>query len=121
VNQGQLFADPEPAPANPEEAIRDEVLADLGSRKRDVLDWLRGRMRVIYRMRAEDVGLAAACVTADDARRIIDAMPEFDGVCRNFLGSLFLADGWEFTGQRIKSKTKGSHANELKCWRYRGE
>jgi hypothetical protein len=122
MQQQTLFDEPSAPPrANPEEAIRDEILADLGNRRADVLDWLRGRLKVIYRMRVDDVGREWAEVSADDARRIIDTDPRFNGVCRNFLGQLFLAPGWEFTGRRIKSRTKGSHANELKTWRWKGE
>lgn len=123
MRQGEIdFGQHDPAPPtepNPEVVARDAALRDLGDRYADTLRWLRKRLEVIYKVRCED-DREGAYVTADDARKIIDAMPEFNGVCRNFLGRLFLAPGWEFTGRRVNSKTKGSHGNELKCWRWRG-
>jgi hypothetical protein len=57
-----------------------------------------------------------AYVTADDARRIMSRLGiRFNN--NNKLGALWKRGEWEWTGQRIKSETKGSHGNELKCWR----
>jgi hypothetical protein len=112
-------ADP-PAPPS-EKEIRDAVLADLGGRNADVLAWLRKRLAVIYRIRREDVGRENAYVSADDARKLIDRMPEFQGKCMNFLGALFKAPGWKPTGNYHTSTTPGSHANKLVCWRWEGE
>lgn len=113
---------PETPPAPPTEADkRDAVLADLADRKSDLLDWLRKKLVIVYRFRCEDVGRVHAFVTADDARRILDADERFDGMGRCFLGALFKAPGWKPTGHFHKSETKGSHANRLLCWRYDGE
>lgn len=103
-----------------EEQIRDEILADLGERRREVLDWLRRRLVVIYRFRVEDIGEANAWVTADDARKIIDADHRFDAVNKNFLGALFKVKGWRAVGFH-KSETEGSHANRLMRWIYEGD
>jgi hypothetical protein len=121
MQQGTIdFPDPT-APANPEEVIRDEILSDLATRNADLLNYLRGRLKVTYRFLVEDVGREFAYVTADDARRILDADRRFDGVCRNFLGALFKGPGWKSTGAFHKSRTPGSHANRLLCWRFDGE
>lgn len=115
-----LFDDIAYPPAPSEEQIRDEILADLGERRREVLDWLRRRLVVIYKLRCFDVGIANAWVTADDARRIIDADERFSGVNRNFLGALFKVPGWRSVGFH-KSETAGSHANRLMRWVWEGE
>ena len=91
----------------------------------DGLEAIRGELATLYRRR---LGAARghyilpenheAFVTADDARRIMSRL----GICftnNNRLGSLWKRGEWEWTGQRIKSETKGSHGNELKCWRLR--
>ena len=114
------FPDTPPAPPTEEEK-RDAVLADLGDRKAELLDWLRKKLVIIYRFRCEDVGRINAYVTADDARRLLDADARFDGMNRNFLGALFKASGWKPTGGFHKSETPGSHANRLIKWRYDGE
>ena len=65
---------------------------------------------------------SGAC--AVDARIILDSAPGVpppDELNRNFLGALFKAPGWEPTGAFSLSRTSGSHANRLVCWRYVGE
>lgn len=115
-----LFDDIVESPPSSEEQIRDEILADLGERRKEVLDWLRRRLVIIYRFRCEDVGKESAFVTADDARKIIDADERFKGVNKNFLGALFKASGWRAVGFH-KSETPGSHANRLMRWIWEGQ
>ncbi len=63
-------------------------------------------------------------VSADEARILLEIGIATQGIERPanhaFMGSLFKGSEWEFTGHRVKSETPGSHANELKCWRYVG-
>ena len=111
------------APANPEAVVADRVLEALEGKYKALLEWMRDRMRTLYFQREKSQGRELAFVTADDARLILDTDPNVPGpdrLKRNFMGSLFKAKGWEFTGQMIKSKTPGSHANRLLCWRYVG-
>jgi len=106
---------------NPELEKRDEVLDQHEVNYGELLTALRKVLVTIYRFRAECDGSANAFVCADDARAVLDRMPGMDGVNRNFLGQLFRAPGWRATGQRVKSKTEGSHGNDLMAWRYEGE
>lgn len=106
--------------ANPEEAAKEAVLSELADSNAAVLDWLRQRLKIIYRIRCYDVGVRQAYVSADDARVILDADPRFNGKCRSFLGALFKAPGWKPTGEYHKSTTPGSHANRLVAWKYEG-
>lgn len=57
-----------------------------------------------------------AAVTADDARRIMSRLG-MTFANNNRLGALFQSAEWAWTGDRIRSETKGSHGNELKTWR----
>jgi hypothetical protein len=111
-------------PWNAEREIRDSVLEDLAATRKSLLRWLRRELACVYRRLAEDAREGTAFVTADDARAILDNDPSVPGpdvLNRNFLGSLFMANGWEWTGDYHQSKTNGSHANRLKCWRYTGK
>lgn len=113
-----LFDDAAP---DPEVVIRDAVLDQFECTRAGILDWLRGRMQTLYRQRLAAQGFALAFVTADDARVILDTDPRVPSpkdLNRNFLGKLFLAPGWTWTGQFRRSRTPGSHANLLRCWRY---
>lgn len=131
-----LFTMPKPAPAvepelglpathrespdagNPEEAARQRVLELHEYSSGQVLDELRAAMRRLYARRRSIQG-GEAFVTADDARLILDTDERYAHITnKNFMGSLFREKGWEKTGKIIKSKTAGSHANELKCWRW---
>lgn len=107
-----------PDAGNVEEAARDRVLDLHEFTSAQVLDELRAKMRVLYRKRRSVQGVDAF-VTADDARLILDTDERFAHLTnKNFMGSLFREKGWEKTGRIIKSRTPGSHANELKCWRW---
>lgn len=109
---------------NPELAARDKGMAIAAATNESPLEWLREQMRLLYawrsRCRPDD---PKVCVTGDDARVIIElafAQKRFERpASMNFMGSVF-RDGWEQTGERIKSKTAGSHANPLPCWKYVG-
>lgn len=127
----QARVDPDPpaqplprrAVANAEEVIADRTLATHESVRQELLDQLRQRMVVLYQQRLDAQGRELAYVTADDARLILDTDPKVPGpdeLNRNFLGALFKAPGWQPTGQYIKSRTAGSHANRLLCWRWVG-
>lgn len=111
------------APDNAEVVVRDSVLVQFEVTRAGILTWLRGRMVVLYKQRVYAQGHGLAHVTADDARVLIDTDPRIPGadkLNRNFLGKLFLAPGWKWTGEFVKSRTPGSHANLLKCWRWEG-
>lgn len=110
-------------PDNPEKVVRDEVLDGLESSRSRIIDYLRDRMRTLYARRMAAEGYRLACVTADDARHILDNDPRFPGpqeFNRNFLGCLFREEGWEWTGNLAYSRTPGSHANLIRCWRWVG-
>jgi hypothetical protein len=117
-----LFDDPpaEPPPPASEEQVKADVLAYLEAEYAPLLDWLRRGLVRIYRFRLADVGVDAAEVSADDARALLPRYPGEKPACNNVLGSLFRAPGWHWTGRRIKSRTPGSHSNELKTWKYTG-
>lgn len=112
---------------NPEEQIRDRVLDTLEYSAGQILDELRAAMVKLYLKRREKQG-ALAFVTADDARIILETDPKYPPASRlnrNFMGQLFRPlsgqdPDWEWTGEYIKSRTQGSHANPLKCWRWIG-
>lgn len=106
------------APDNPELEIRDAVLACLEDNYEPLLEWIRQRMRALYAQRLDKQGYELAQVCADDARALIDAEPRLKGVRRNFMGQLFKAPGWVWTGAFTKSRTAGSHGNLLMCWRW---
>ena len=105
-------------PANPELEIRDAVLARHERKRAAVLRWLRLRMKALYFERLAKQGRELARVTADDARVLLDSDGRFKQLNRNFLGQLFLADGWVWNGEYIRSATAGSHGNLIKCWRW---
>ena len=107
-----------PDAGNPEETIRDGILDLHNYSSSQILSDLRAAMRRLYLKRRSEQG-ELAFVTADDARLILDADERYANVGnKNFMGSLFREKGWEKTGRIVKSKTPGSHANELKCWRW---
>lgn len=104
---------------NPEEVLRDRVLDTHEYTSGQILDELRLAMRRLYEKRLSAQGRELAFVTADDARVILDTDERYAHLTnKNFMGSLFREKGWHKTGRIIKSKTPGSHANELKCWRW---
>ena len=116
-----LFDDiPEVAAPRTEDEVKADVIDHLNREYGPLLDRLRAGLVKVYRFRVLDVGAANAYVTADDARRLLDGYRGAKPACNNFLGSLFRAPGWQFTGDRVRSRTPGSHSNELKCWRYTG-
>lgn len=107
----------------PEELARDEALAGHEIRRASLLRWLRHEMRKLYAERVIERGHDAAFVCADDARQILDAEPRVpppERLNRSFLGTLFKGEkGWRACGF-TKSRTAGSHANLLRCWRWVG-
>lgn len=121
-----LFDDPPAVPVGPElptvpeDMVKAGVLEYLADVHAPVLDWLRRGLIKLYRFRVEDVGRDAAYVTADDARKLLPRYRGEVSACKNFMGALFQAKGWQFTGHRVNSQTPGSHSNELKAWRYVG-
>lgn len=112
---------------NPEEVLRDRVLDTLEYSAGQILDELRAAMVRLYLKRREKQG-SLAFVTADDARIILESDPKYptaQQLNRNFMGQLFRPltgrePDWEWTGEYVKSRTPGSHANPLKCWRWVG-
>lgn len=108
---------------NPELDSRDAVLKQHEQNYASILDYLRGCLKLIYVRNREIDG--ESFVTADDARRIFENAIRSGRFVRphsmNFMGQLFKTKDWRFTGQRVKSQTPGSHANELKCWVYIGK
>ena len=121
-----LFDEPEAAqpemPTLTEPQAKAKGMAIAADSKRTVLDQLRDAVRRKY-LDLVRSGVRSY-VTADDGRELFETMLANGHFERphsmNFMGSLFAGSEWEFTGERIKSKTAGSHANELKCWRYVG-
>lgn len=108
-------------PENVELVIRDEILADLAALRRSILDWLHPRIVRLYRQRLAAQGYERAYVCADDLRIILDADPRIpppERLNRNFLGSFWRTPGWRPLGATVKSRTPGSHANKLECWRW---
>lgn len=106
-----------------EEAAKEHGMAVAAVTHAEILNWLRPKLVELYSFYA--LGDLDAYVTADDARRLIeDALdtgelkqrPE----CMNFMGSVFKGGEWEFTGKRVRSRTAGSHGNELRCWKWIG-
>ncbi|MBL4701600.1 MAG: hypothetical protein JKX85_10125 [Phycisphaeraceae bacterium] len=100
-----------------------QVLDAMELSRGEYLDRIREKLAVLYRSRWVSQGLEAF-VSADDARDILNKMPNVpppSRMNRNFLGQLFRADGWKFTGKTINSKTPGSHGNLLRCWRWVGQ
>ena len=57
----------------------------------------------------------ANVVWADVVREHFNIRP-LSGRGNNWLGGLFMC-GFEPTGERIKSKTAGSHGNDIRLWR----
>lgn len=112
------------APANPEVVIADATLDRLADARASLCTWLRRECQRIYLQRLDKQGFTLACVTADDARFILDNTPGVPGpeqLNRNFMGTLFRkSDGWRCTGQFIKSRTPGSRGNLIRCWRWEG-
>lgn len=108
---------------NPEELVKARVLEDMNKLRRSLLDYLRRAMIDLYLRREASVGRENAYVTADDARLVLEAIPNLpppERLNRNFMGALFReCDGFEPTGSYAKSRTPGSHANNLTCWRVR--
>lgn len=106
----------------PETEKRDRGIGIAADTNVSVLDWLRDavlrRHRELIHFGIRDY------VTADDGRELFEfgvTNGHFERpASMNFMGALFAAKGWKFTGERIKSKTAGSHANELKCWKWVG-
>lgn len=114
--------------SNPEEDAKDRVLQLHNVIRRRILTRLREAMVKLYKQRREHQG-ADAFVTADDARVVLESDPDVPSakeLNRNFMGSLFSMDktnkkpNWEWTGKYVKSRTAGSNANPLKCWRWVG-
>lgn len=109
-------------PENVERVIAERVLDNLADRRKSLCEWLRVEMRLLYQRRLEKQGYELAYVTADDARVLLDAAPGVPGpdkLSRNFIGALFRGvKGWQPTGKIARSRTPGSHANMLHCWRW---
>ena len=102
-------------------AKRDAVLSAHEDNYRGVLVELRHLLRLRYKWLKHQFG-DAAFVTADDAREFLRFNPVFAGrtfASMNWLGQLFRDGEREKTGDRITSKTPGSHGNDLLCWRLR--
>ena len=106
----------------PEEADRDAALEAHEVNYAQALAELRESMKRLYKWKQTTMGINAY-VSADDARVILDSDPRYANLdCKNFLGSLYRGSKeWKATGQRIKSKTPGSHGNSLCCWRWVGD
>jgi hypothetical protein len=89
-----------------------------------LLDWLRGRLRVLYEYRTarpEAVG-NPHYVTAEDAARMIAVGCSHLGVAPpgtlDFLGALFRnRPEWEKTGRMVECTRPDMNARPINCWR----
>lgn len=107
-----------------EQQIGDRITREIGSSgwRREVLDVLRERLKIVYQSRLRDAGPSRAYVTADDARVLLLSLDiDLRGENMNFLGALFKSQGWEPMPYMHQSDTPGSHGNLLHCWRFVGE
>lgn len=110
------------SPPEPEQEAKSIGMARAAIKHSTILDWARD---AIYR-RWKDLKRSGVrdYVTADDVRELLEIAFEIGTWERpsnmNWMGSIFAGKAWEFTGNRVKSRTPGSHANELKCWVYVG-
>ncbi len=105
-----------------EQQKKDQVMDMFEQKRKHWLTIIRLAMRQTWMERRAKYGIDAY-VTADDARKVFEAIPDVPGperLSRNFLGAVFAPKCWEFTGKYHKSETEGSHRNDLKCWRYIG-
>lgn len=96
-----------------------QVVAAVASlpERREYLEAVRSRMRMLYRARIGIHGEGKARVTPDDARRVFEGMNPPPLLNRSFLAAVFREPGWQVCGT-YKSATKGSHGNELKAYRW---
>lgn len=105
-----------------EQQKKDQVMDMFEHKRKHWLTIIRLAMQQTWMERRAKYGIDAY-VTADDARKVFEAIPDVPGperLSRNFLGAVFAPMCWEFTGKYHKSETEGSHSNDLKCWRYVG-
>lgn len=103
----------------------DQVMRRFEATHGDWLTVLRGAMRLVYRRRCRRN--VEAYVTADDARRVFESLTTAtertemlarNPKAMNFMGALFQAPGWVWTGDWSRSETPGSHRNMLRRWRW---
>lgn len=109
------------APPNGRER-RDVALAmhEADDTKRIALDYVRGRLIALYRLR-----LATnpnATVNADDADQVIREWAECPAAVRalpsqNWRGKIFAARGWKKDGDTPSTRPH-MHATPIACWRY---
>lgn len=59
-------------------------------------------------------------ITADDVQAELVRLGYGEHSLGNAAGALFRGSEWEWTGRRRKSRRVHAHANELKCWRLKG-
>lgn len=90
------------------------------SERREYLEAIRSRMRMLYRSRAGIHGSDRARVTPDDARYAFESMNPPAGISRNFLAHVFREPGWVVVGE-YESATNGAHRNKLQAYAWRGE
>lgn len=107
---------------NPEEQAKEHILAVLQDLRQQYIEEIRHEMidRSVRRLgtRFEDRSI----VTPDEAREYFEKHmdpPPASELSRNFLAGVFRGRGWETVGM-MKSRTKGSHANRLFAYRWRG-
>ncbi len=125
-----LFADPAAGlplfvSAGPEEQAKARTALDRMAEERRVwLELVRSRLVALYLSRVATTGEERAHVTADDARRLMEAEPSRyalpAGASTNLLGSLFRSAEWELIDREHVSSTEGSHGNILARWRWVG-
>lgn len=105
------------------EQRKSRALDSHDQNKKAAIDWLRKRLIELFNDRRFErepkaPGCFIACVSADDARRIYDAssFPKEYSANRTFFGSIFRGDGWQTTGNRIKSAHPANNHREIKTW-----
>ena len=131
-----LFSPPEPNPEVEEKHRALEELEESELRAR-YLTKIRGAMLRLWRRRFRFLqreageldlppaqrwpGYPEAVVTPDDAREYFEDLdpPGPEDLSRNFLASVFRGSEWEAV-DTYKSRTEGSHANELKAYAWAG-
>lgn len=93
---------------------KDAALAAAELTYHEILEALRSELERDPRSSPGGIG-----VTADDARPYLLRWRFDERRSKNFLGQLFRVPGWRCVGTR-RSKTPGSHGNELKVWIFEG-
>lgn len=107
-------------------ALRDEALAGHAARRHQDLARLRALLVQLFQQRRA-LGYrwpsqsGQPYVTADDAIALAQRHQLGEGASNwKWLGALFRAEGWRWTGDVIESKRASNKARLVRCWRWEG-